>query len=84
MPVRHLIAKRRVYAQLKAGAVGSSSTVTIDTDTFVGDAATGSTSVGVTVDFANNRLVPTISGTSGAGQESMQASVRITSHFNRK
>ena len=83
-PRRTLFAKRRVYALRNALNATYSSTITLDSDVSLGEAATGSVSVGVTVDFANNRLVPTITGTTGTNQTYMQASVRVVTHINRK
>jgi len=82
-PRRTLFAKRRVYA-LRTLYTTDSSTITLDSDVSLGEAATGSVSVGVTVDFVNNRLVPTITGTTGTNQTYMQASVRVVTHINRK
>ena len=86
-PRRTIFAKRRVYVvfAFNASDVGtfSSSTEVIGTDTSVGNAATGTVTIGVTVDSANNRLIPTVSATSGAKQTVFQFGVRSTAHYNR-
>ena len=86
-PRRTIFAKRRVYVvfAFNASDVGtfSSSTEVIGTDTSVGNAATGTVTIGVTVDSANNRLIPTVSATSGAKQTLFQFGVRSTAHYNR-
>ena len=86
-PRRTIFAKRRVYVvfAFNASDVGtfSSSTEVIGTDTSVGSAATGTVTIGVTVDSANNRLIPTVSATSGSKQTSFQFGVRSTAHYNR-
>lgn len=86
-PRRTVFAKRRVYVVFAfnnsdVGAFNSSVEV-IGTDTSVGSAATGTVTVGVTVDSANNRLIPTVSATSGSKQTSFQFGVRSTAHYNR-
>lgn len=86
-PRRTIFAKRRVYVVFAyndsdVGAF-SSSTEVIGTDTSVGSAATGTVTVGVTVDSANNRLIPTVSATSGNKQIVFQFGVRSTAHYNR-
>lgn len=86
-PRRTVFAKRRVYVvfAFNASDVGafSSSVEVIGTDTSVGSAATGTVTVGVTVDSANNRLIPTVSATSGSKQTKFQFGVRSTAHYNR-
>lgn len=86
-PRRTIFAKRRVYVvfAFNDSDVGafSSSTEVIGTDTSVGSAATGTVTVGVTVDSANNRLIPTVSATSGYKQTLFQFGVRSTAHYNR-
>ena len=86
-PRRTIFAKRRVYVVFAFNASDvdtfSSSTEVIGTDTSVGNAATGTVTIGVTVDSANNRLIPTVSATSGAKQTSFQFGVRSTAHYNR-
>ena len=86
-PRRTIFAKRRVYVvfAFNDSDVGafSSSTEVIGTDTSVGSAATGTVTIGVTVDSANNRLIPTVSATSGAKQTVFQFGVRSTAHYNR-
>ena len=86
-PRRTIFAKRRVYVVFAFNASDvdtfSSSTEVIGTDTSVGSAATGTVTVGVTVDSANNRLIPTVSATSGSKQTSFQFGVRSTAHYNR-
>lgn len=86
-PRRTVFAKRRVYIvyafnDSDVGAFNSSVEV-IGTDTSVGSAATGTVTVGVTVDSANNRLIPTVSATSGSTQTLFQFGVRSTAHYNR-
>lgn len=86
-PRRTVFAKRRVYVvfAFNDSDVGafSSSTEVIGTDTSVGSAATGTVTIGVTVDSANNRLIPTVSATSGYKQTVVQFGVRSTAHYNR-
>ena len=86
-PRRTVFAKRRVYIvfAFNTSDVGafSSSVEVIGTDTSVGSAATGTVTVGVTVDSANNRLIPTVSATSGSKQTFFQFGVRSTAHYNR-
>ena len=86
-PRRTVFAKRRVYVVFayNNSYVGefNSSVEVIGTDTSVGSAATGTVTVGVTVDSANNRLIPTVSATSGSNQTLFQFGVRSTAHYNR-
>lgn len=86
-PRRTVFAKRRVYIvyAFNDSDVGTfnSSVEVIGTDTSVGSAATGTVTVGVTVDSANNRLIPTVSATSGSKQTFFQFGVRSTAHYNR-
>lgn len=86
-PRRTVFAKRRVYVvyAFNASDAGefNSSVEVIGTDTSVGSAATGTVTVGVTVDSANNRLIPTVSATSGSKQTLFQFGVRSTAHYNR-
>jgi len=86
-PRRTVFAKRRVYIvfAFNDSDVGTfnSSVEVIGTDTSVGSAATGTVTVGVTVDSANNRLIPTVSATSGSKQTLFQFGVRSTAHYNR-
>uniref|UniRef100_UPI00260508AB hypothetical protein n=1 Tax=uncultured Acinetobacter sp. TaxID=165433 RepID=UPI00260508AB len=64
-PSSTFYAKRRVYVANHYSSGFTSSVEVIGTDTSVGSAATGTVTVGVTVDSANNRLIPTVSATSG-------------------
>ena len=86
-PRRTVFAKRRVYIVFAFNASDvatfNSSVEVIGTDTSVGSAATGTVTVGVTVDSANNRLIPTVSATSGSKQTLFQFGVRSTAHYNR-
>jgi len=58
--------------------------VTLEADQQLGDATSGSITCTVGTDQANNRLLPSVTVTAGTTQASWQASVRITSHHNRK
>ena len=81
---RTVFAKRRVYAHRKTTSpTTASSVVTIDSDVLLGEAPDGTITFGVTVDFANNRLVPTVTGVAGTNDLYMDISVRITSHYSR-
>ncbi len=87
---RHYFAKRRVYVSATGQLpfyiplTPNSQVITIDTDVSLGLPATGTCVCGVVVDAVNNRLLPTITVTTGAGQTNWEASVRVTSHFNYK
>ena len=81
---RTVFAKRRVYAHRKTAApTTASSVVTIDSDVLLGETPDGTITFGVTVDFANNRLVPTVTGVAGTDDLHMDISVRIISHYSR-
>jgi hypothetical protein len=83
-PRRHIYAKRKVHVNRDQSGTMTSSTITPETEVTLGDAATGSVTIGITVDTTNNRIVPTITGTSGTNQTHYQASVRVKSHYNSK
>lgn len=80
--VRTVFARRRVY--VSNNSTMTASVITLDTDVTQGAAATAVVTIDVTADTTNNRLIPSITVVSGAGQTEWQASVRVTSHFNRK
>lgn len=81
---RTVFERRKVYVCRDQSGTMTSSTITPETAVTLGDAATGTVTVGVTVDTTNNRIVPTITGVSGTNQTHYQASVRVKSHYNRK
>lgn len=81
---RTVFERRKVYVCRDQSGTMTSSTITPETAVTLGDAATGTVTVGVTVDTTNNRIVPTVTGVSGANQTYYQASVRVKSHYNRK
>jgi len=81
---RTVFERRKVYVCLDQSGTMTSSTITPETAVTLGDAATGTVTVGVTVDTTNNRIVPTVTGVSGTNQTHYQASVRVKSHYNRK
>jgi hypothetical protein len=81
---RTVFERRKVYVSRDQAGTMTSSTITPETAVSLGAAATGTVTVDVTVDTTNNRIVPTITGVSGTNQTHYQASVRVTSHYNRK
>ena len=81
---RTVFERRKVYVSRDRAGTMTSSTITPETAVSLGAAATGTVTVDVTVDTTNNRIVPTITGVSGTDQTHYQASVRVTSHYNRK
>lgn len=81
---RHVYGKRKVFVNRDQSGAFTSTVITLDADQALGDAATGSITLGVTVDTTNNRLVPTVAATSGSNQTHFGASVVIVSHYNRK
>jgi len=81
---RTVFERRKVYVSRGQSGLMYSSTITPETAVTLGDAATGTVTVGVTIDTTNNRIVPTITGVSGTNQTHYQASVRVTSHYSRK
>ena len=81
---RTVFERRKVYVCRDQSGTMTSSTITPETAVTLGDAATGTVTVGVTVDTTYNRIVPTITGVSGTNQTHYQASVRVKSHYNRK
>jgi len=83
-PKRTYFAKRKVYVERSAVGVATVVLVTLEADQQLGDATSGSITCTVGTDQANNRLLPSVTVTAGTTQESWQASVRITSHHNRK
>ena len=83
-PKRTYFAKRKVYVQRSAVGVATVVLVTLETDQQLGDATSGSITCTVGTDQANNRLLPSVTVTAGTTQSSWQASVRVTSHHNRK
>ena len=83
-PKRTYFAKRKVYVERSAEGVATVVLVTLETDQQLGDATSGSITCTVGTDQANNRLLPSVTVTAGTTQASWQASVRITSHYNRK
>jgi len=83
-PKRTYFAKRKVYVERHSAGVATSVLVTLESDQQLGDATSGSITCTVGTDQANNRLLPSVTVTAGTTQASWQASVRITSHHNRK
>jgi hypothetical protein len=83
-PKRTYFAKRKVYVERHATGVATVVLVTLETDQQLGDATSGSITCTVGTDQANNRLLPSVTVTAGTDQVAWQASVRITSHHNRK
>jgi hypothetical protein len=83
-PKRTYFAKRKVYVERSAVGVATVVLVTLETDQQLGDATSGSITCTVGTDQANNRLLPSVTVTAGTTQVAWQASVRITSHHNRK
>lgn len=81
---RTVFERRKVYVCRDQSGTMTSSTITPETAVTLGDAATGTVTVGVTVDTTYNRIVPTVTGVSGTNQTHYQASVRVKSHYNRK
>ena len=81
---RTVFERRKVYVSRGQSGVMFSSTITPETAVTLGAAATGTVTVGVTIDTTNNRIVPTITGVSGTDQTHYQASVRVKSHYSRK
>lgn len=81
---RTVFERRKVYVSRGQSGTMISSTITPETAVSLGAAATGTVTVDVTIDTTNNRIVPTITGVSGTDQTHYQASVRVTSHYNRK
>lgn len=79
-----LFATRRVVIARTQGGAMLSTVLTVGTDTTLGNAATGTLSVSVFVDTANNRIVPRVTTTTGLSQDRVECSVRVTSHYNRK
>lgn len=84
VPARTYFAKRKVYVERHSAGVATVTLVTLDTDQQLGDATSGSITCTVGTDQANNRLLPSVTVTNGTTQTTWQASVRITSHHNRK
>jgi len=83
-PKRTYFAKRKVYVERSAAGVATVVLVTLETDQQLGDATSGSITCTVGTDQANNRLLPSVTVTAGTTQAAWQASVRVTSHHNRK
>jgi len=83
-PMRTYFAKRKVYVERHSAGVATVVLVTLEADQQLGDATSGSITCTVDTDQANNRLLPSVTVTTGTTQTSWQASVRITSHHNRK
>ena len=84
IPKRTYFAKRKVYVERHAAGVATVVLVTLEADQQLGDATSGSITCTVGTDQANNSLLPSVTVTTGTTQASWQASVRITSHHNRK
>lgn len=83
-PKRTYFAKRKVYVERSATGVATVVLVTLEADQQLGDATSGSITCTVGTDQTNNRLLPSVTVTAGTTQVSWQASVRVTSHYNRK